>query len=103
MTAARDIEIMRDTWGSRVDPLREQGAVAFNTRAVIDASGTWTGPNPVGGDGLPAAGEADAPSPSAARRRTGTDGAAIAVGASPRPSAPSSRPGTDDLMASTIS
>jgi len=49
------------------------------------------------------AGEADAPSPSAARRRTGTDGSAIAAGTSPRPSAPSSRPGTDDLMASTIS
>ncbi|MBL1076376.1 FAD-dependent oxidoreductase [Nocardia sp. 2] len=26
-------------------------------RAVIDASGTWGGPNPVGGDGLPALGE----------------------------------------------
>ncbi|KAA1379679.1 NAD(P)-binding domain-containing protein [Aeromicrobium fastidiosum] len=26
-------------------------------RAVIDASGTWSGPNPLGGDGLPAAGE----------------------------------------------
>lgn len=26
-------------------------------RAVIDASGTWTGPNPLGGDGLPALGE----------------------------------------------
>jgi len=38
---ARDIEIMRDTWGSRVDPLREQGAVAFNTRAVIDACRPW--------------------------------------------------------------
>ncbi|MBB3044445.1 NAD(P)-binding domain-containing protein [Nocardioides soli] len=25
--------------------------------AVIDASGTWTGPNPLGGDGYPAAGE----------------------------------------------
>ncbi|WP_306370711.1 FAD-dependent oxidoreductase [Nocardiopsis sp. CC223A] len=29
-------------------------------RAVIDASGTWGTPNPVGGDGLPALGEADA-------------------------------------------
>lgn len=29
-------------------------------RAVIDASGTWTGPNPLGGDGLPALGEQDA-------------------------------------------
>jgi UbiD family decarboxylase len=38
---ARDIEIMRDTWGSRVDPLREQGAAAFNTRAIIDACRPW--------------------------------------------------------------
>ncbi len=29
-------------------------------RAVIDASGTWTSPNPLGGDGLPATGEAAA-------------------------------------------
>lgn len=38
---ARDIEIMRDTWGSRVDPLRQEGAAAFNTRAVIDACRPW--------------------------------------------------------------
>ena len=38
---ARDIEIMRDTWGSRVDPLREQGATALNTRAIIDACRPW--------------------------------------------------------------
>lgn len=29
----------------------------FDARAVIDASGTWTQPNPVGADGLPAIGE----------------------------------------------
>ena len=29
-------------------------------RAVIDASGTWTGPNPLGGDGVPALGEVEA-------------------------------------------
>ncbi|MDE3722603.1 NAD(P)-binding domain-containing protein [Nocardiopsis sp. N85] len=29
-------------------------------RAVVDASGTWDSPNPLGGDGLPALGEADA-------------------------------------------
>jgi hypothetical protein len=29
-------------------------------KAVIDASGTWTGPNPLGADGLPAFGEAAA-------------------------------------------
>jgi UbiD family decarboxylase len=39
---AEDIETMRQTWGSRVDPLREQGAPPFNTRAVIDACRPWT-------------------------------------------------------------
>ncbi|WP_312858019.1 FAD-dependent oxidoreductase [Pseudonocardia pini] len=29
----------------------------ITARAVIDASGTWGGPNPLGGDGLPAVGE----------------------------------------------
>jgi hypothetical protein len=48
------------------------------------------------------AGVAAATSPSAARRRTDADGAAIAAGTSPRPSAPSSRPGTDDFTASII-
>ncbi|KAA1395214.1 NAD(P)-binding domain-containing protein [Aeromicrobium ginsengisoli] len=33
------------------------GAERISARAVIDASGTWTGPNPLGGDGLPALGE----------------------------------------------
>lgn len=33
----RDIDVLRETWGSRVDPLREPGAAAYNTRAVIDA------------------------------------------------------------------
>ena len=32
----------------------------FQARAVIDASGTWTRPNPLGASGLPALGEADA-------------------------------------------
>jgi thioredoxin reductase len=36
---------------------REERVLA---RAVIDASGTWGTPNPLGGDGLPAVGEADA-------------------------------------------
>lgn len=31
-----------------------------HAKAVIDASGTWTSPNPAGSDGLPAIGEADA-------------------------------------------
>lgn len=33
-----DIEILRKTWGSRVDPLRAPGAPVYNTRAVIDAT-----------------------------------------------------------------
>lgn len=33
------------------------GEELIAARAVIDASGTWTGPNPLGGDGLPALGE----------------------------------------------
>lgn len=33
----RDIDVLRYTWGSRVDPLREPGAPPYNTRAVIDA------------------------------------------------------------------
>lgn len=33
------------------------GEERITARAVIDASGTWTSPNPLGGDGLPALGE----------------------------------------------
>src|SRR5205814_7545148 len=40
--------------------------------------------------------------PSASRRRTGADASSIAAGTSPRPRAASSRPGSDDLVASTI-
>ncbi len=36
------------------------GDERITTQAVIDASGTWTSPNPLGGDGLPALGEAAA-------------------------------------------
>jgi UbiD family decarboxylase len=39
---ADDIEVMRNTWGSRVDPLRAPGGAPFNTRAVIDACRPWT-------------------------------------------------------------
>jgi thioredoxin reductase len=35
----------------------EAGPGRTRVRAVIDASGTWTTPNPLGADGLPAAGE----------------------------------------------
>jgi len=37
-----------------------EGEREFEARAVIDASGTWTQPNPAGGSGLPALGEAEA-------------------------------------------
>jgi UbiD family decarboxylase len=39
---AQDIETLRQTWGSRVDPLKEAGAPPFNTRAVIDACRPWS-------------------------------------------------------------
>jgi thioredoxin reductase len=35
------------------------GSQRITATAVIDASGTWRGPNPLGGDGLPAIGEAE--------------------------------------------
>ncbi len=35
----------------------EQGSTRVEARAVIDASGTWSTPNPLGGDGLAAEGE----------------------------------------------
>ncbi|MCG8925062.1 FAD-dependent oxidoreductase [Lentzea sp. CC55] len=34
-----------------------QGEERLTARAVVDASGTWGSPNPLGGDGLPAVGE----------------------------------------------
>lgn len=33
----RDIDVLRQTWGSRVDPLRESNSPPYNTRAIIDA------------------------------------------------------------------
>ncbi|ONI84749.1 flavoprotein [Saccharothrix sp. ALI-22-I] len=37
-----------------------EGGERITARAVVDASGTWGSPNPLGGDGLPAAGEREA-------------------------------------------
>ena len=34
---SEDIEIMRKSWGSKVDPLLADPAVPYNTRALIDA------------------------------------------------------------------
>lgn len=36
------------------------GGAHISASAVVDASGTWTGPNPLGGDGVPAIGETEA-------------------------------------------
>src|SRR5260221_2052112 len=47
-------------------------------------------------------GEAGLRRPSASRRRTGTEASGIAASTSARPGAARSRPGSDDLMASTI-
>ena len=38
----------------------QAGEELIDARAVIDTSGTWTSPNPLGGDGLPALGERSA-------------------------------------------
>src|SRR5262249_38050306 len=37
----------------------ESGAAEYRAKAVIDASGTWNQPNPIGGHGIPAIGESD--------------------------------------------
>lgn len=50
----------RDTEPFTVHVRTPQGHARIEARAVIDASGTWSGPNPLGGDGLPADGELDA-------------------------------------------
>lgn len=39
---------------------RDGAESRFDARAVVDASGTWDQPNPIGADGLPAIGENDA-------------------------------------------
>ncbi len=47
----------RDTQPFEVKVLTPTGVERIAARAVIDASGTWGQPNPLGGDGLPAIGE----------------------------------------------
>lgn len=47
----------RDTEAFAVHFVTPAGEERMLASAVIDASGTWTGPNPLGSDGLPAAGE----------------------------------------------
>jgi thioredoxin reductase len=54
----RLVDAGRDTEPLTVHVLTADGAQERVTaRAVVDASGTWGSPNPLGGDGLPAAGE----------------------------------------------
>jgi 4-hydroxy-3-polyprenylbenzoate decarboxylase len=38
---ADDIEILRRSWGSKLDPMLPEGAPLFNSRAVIDACRPW--------------------------------------------------------------
>ncbi|MDR7381137.1 FAD-dependent oxidoreductase [Promicromonospora iranensis] len=54
----RVVDAGRDTEPLSVHVRRTDGSEELITaRAVIDASGTWRTPNPLGGDGLPALGE----------------------------------------------
>ncbi len=56
----RVVDAGRDTEPLTVHIRTAAGEERIIAGAVIDASGTWTGPNPLGGDGLPAVGEAAA-------------------------------------------
>ncbi len=49
----------RDTEPFTIHVSTPDGEQRISARAVVDASGTWAGANPLGGDGLPAAGEHD--------------------------------------------
>jgi len=53
----RVVDAGRDTEPLTVHIRHDGGEERIAARAVIDASGTWGGPNPLGGDGLPAIGE----------------------------------------------
>ncbi|WP_183784846.1 NAD(P)-binding domain-containing protein [Prauserella sediminis] len=56
----RLVDAGRDTEPLTVHVRTSSGEERITARALIDASGTWHTPNPLGGDGLPAAGERDA-------------------------------------------
>ncbi|MBV6762621.1 FAD-dependent oxidoreductase [Rhodococcus opacus] len=57
----RVVDAGRDTEPLSVHLRRADGTEdRVTAQAVIDASGTWTTPNPLGGEGLPALGERDA-------------------------------------------
>jgi len=53
----RLVDAGRDTEPLVLQVQTPDGVVRLTAGAVIDASGTWGGPNPLGGDGLPALGE----------------------------------------------
>ncbi|WP_214370773.1 NAD(P)-binding domain-containing protein [Pseudonocardia sp. H11422] len=56
----RVVDVGRDAEPLTVHVATADGEERVTARAVIDASGTWAMPNPLGGDGLPALGEAAA-------------------------------------------
>jgi thioredoxin reductase len=64
-TGSRVVGVARRGWDRVVDDARSTEPLTVRlasgervtARAVIDASGTWTSPNPLGGDGWPAEGE----------------------------------------------
>ncbi|MGP4019329.1 FAD-dependent oxidoreductase [Saccharopolyspora sp. 5N708] len=58
----RVVDAGRDTEPLTVHVRTAAGEERITARAVIDASGTWDTPNPLGGDGLPAIGEGTASS-----------------------------------------
>ncbi|GAB2975749.1 NAD(P)-binding domain-containing protein [Saccharothrix stipae] len=53
----RVVDAGRDTEPLTVHVRTADGEERITARAVVDASGTWGSPNPLGGDGLPAIGE----------------------------------------------
>jgi thioredoxin reductase len=53
----RVVDTDRDAQPFTVQVRTGRGEERVLARAVVDASGTWTSPNPLGADGLPAAGE----------------------------------------------
>jgi hypothetical protein len=53
----RVVDAGRDTEPLVVHVATDRGEQRLLARAVVDASGTWTSANPLGGDGLPAVGE----------------------------------------------
>jgi cation diffusion facilitator CzcD-associated flavoprotein CzcO len=53
----RVVDADRDTEPLTMHVTTKDGEERITARAVVDASGTWAQPNPLGGDGLPALGE----------------------------------------------